>query len=114
MSIAILTRAGISAKSWLGSFSDKHGLWTRYSTEDVATLETYARLCGSELVLYGEEVRFRDPINAVTEMADLFALFGTSGNVHPAAGLIKLARDYAAAAMEINLEPSAVEPQQPA
>jgi NAD-dependent deacetylase len=39
----ILTGAGISAESGLGTFRDKDGLWTRYRIEDVATPEAYAR-----------------------------------------------------------------------
>lgn len=41
--IVILTGAGISAESGLGTFRDKDGLWTRYNLEDVATPEGYAR-----------------------------------------------------------------------
>ncbi|MFD1343763.1 NAD-dependent deacylase [Litorisediminicola beolgyonensis] len=41
--IVILTGAGISAESGLGTFRDKHGLWARYRIEDVATPEAYAR-----------------------------------------------------------------------
>ena len=43
MNIVILTGAGISAESGLGTFRDKDGLWTRYRIEDVATPEAYAR-----------------------------------------------------------------------
>lgn len=43
MNIVILTGAGISAESGLGTFRDKEGLWTRYRIEDVATPEAYAR-----------------------------------------------------------------------
>ncbi|TNF19709.1 MAG: NAD-dependent deacylase [Rhodobacteraceae bacterium] len=41
--IVILTGAGISAESGLGTFRDKGGIWTRYAVEDVATPEGYAR-----------------------------------------------------------------------
>lgn len=41
--IVILTGAGISAESGLGTFRDKGGLWTRYRIEDVATPEGFAR-----------------------------------------------------------------------
>lgn len=43
MRIAILTGAGISAESGLGTFRDKDGLWTRYDLEEVATPEGFAR-----------------------------------------------------------------------
>ena len=42
-SIVILTGAGISAESGLGTFRDKDGLWTKYDLEDVATPEGFAR-----------------------------------------------------------------------
>ena len=41
--IVILTGAGISAESRLGTFRDKDGLWTQYDLEDVATPQGYAR-----------------------------------------------------------------------
>ena len=41
--ILILTGAGISAESGLGTFRDKGGLWTRFDLEEVATPEGYAR-----------------------------------------------------------------------
>ncbi len=43
MKIAILTGAGISAESGLGTFRDEDGLWTRYDLNDVATPEGFAR-----------------------------------------------------------------------
>ncbi|MEM7059551.1 MAG: NAD-dependent deacylase [Pseudomonadota bacterium] len=47
--IVILTGAGISAESGLGTFRDKDGLWTKVNLEDVATPEGYAR--NPEMVL---------------------------------------------------------------
>ncbi|MBS0124608.1 NAD-dependent deacylase [Thetidibacter halocola] len=41
--IVILTGAGLSAESGLGTFRDKDGLWTRHPLEDVATPEGFAR-----------------------------------------------------------------------
>jgi NAD-dependent deacetylase len=203
MNIVILTGAGISAESGLGTFRDQDGIWARYRIEDVATPEAYncnpalvhefynlrrkelraavpnaahlalaglerrhrggfllvtqnvddlhqragsknviamhgelqsalcagcrhvwpapdlifpedccercgANLCRPDVVWFGEDVRFLDQIVEATEKADLFALIGTSGNVHPAAGLMELARECGAATLEINLEPSAV------
>ncbi|EBA13003.1 NAD-dependent deacetylase [Roseobacter sp. CCS2] len=43
MKIAILTGAGVSAESGLGTFRDKDGLWTKYDLNDVATPEGFAR-----------------------------------------------------------------------
>jgi NAD-dependent deacetylase len=41
--IVILTGAGISAESGLGTFRDTDGLWSRYDLADVATPEGFAR-----------------------------------------------------------------------
>ncbi len=41
--IVILTGAGVSAESGLGTFRDVDGLWTKYDLEDVATPEGFAR-----------------------------------------------------------------------
>jgi NAD-dependent deacetylase len=43
VNIVILTGAGISAESGLGTFRDAGGLWARYRIEDVATPEAYRR-----------------------------------------------------------------------
>ncbi len=41
--IVILTGAGVSAESGLGTFRDTDGLWTQYDLEDVATPEGFSR-----------------------------------------------------------------------
>lgn len=41
--IVILTGAGISAESGLGTFRDRDGIWARHRIEDVATPEGFAR-----------------------------------------------------------------------
>ncbi len=41
--IVILTGAGVSAESGMGTFRDKGGIWTRHRLEDVATPEGFAR-----------------------------------------------------------------------
>ncbi|WP_400082850.1 NAD-dependent deacylase [Yoonia sp. R78084] len=43
MKITILTGAGVSAESGLGTFRDAGGLWTQYDLNDVATPEGFAR-----------------------------------------------------------------------
>ena len=43
MKIVILTGAGISAESGMGTFRDEGGLWSRHRIEDVATPEGFAR-----------------------------------------------------------------------
>ncbi len=41
--IFVLTGAGLSAESGLGTFRDQGGIWTRYDLSEVATPEGYAR-----------------------------------------------------------------------
>ena len=41
--IVVLTGAGLSAESGLGTFRDVGGIWSRYPLEDVATPEGFAR-----------------------------------------------------------------------
>ncbi len=41
--IVILTGAGVSAESGMGTFRDEDGIWTRHRLEDVATPEGFAR-----------------------------------------------------------------------
>jgi len=43
MKIVILTGAGISAESGMGTFRDENGLWTQVDIEEVATPEAFAR-----------------------------------------------------------------------
>lgn len=43
MKIVILTGAGVSAESGLGTFRDTDGLWTQYDLSEVATPEGFAR-----------------------------------------------------------------------
>jgi NAD-dependent deacetylase len=43
MNIFVLTGAGVSAESGLGTFRDKDGVWTKYDLNEVATPEGFAR-----------------------------------------------------------------------
>ena len=43
MKIVILTGAGVSAESGLGTFRDKGGVWTKYDLQEVATPQGFAR-----------------------------------------------------------------------
>ncbi|MFQ1699023.1 NAD-dependent deacylase [Loktanella agnita] len=43
MEIVVLTGAGISTESGLGTFRDADGLWTHYDLNDVATAEGFGR-----------------------------------------------------------------------
>lgn len=55
--IVILTGAGISAESGLGTFRDVDGLWTRYDLNDVATPEGFARDPGLVMEFYNARRR---------------------------------------------------------
>jgi len=50
--IVILTGAGISAESGLGTFRDEDGLWTKYDLTEVATPEGFARNPGLVIDFY--------------------------------------------------------------
>lgn len=198
--IVVLTGAGLSAESGLGTFRDKDGIWTRHSIEDVATPEAFARdparvhafynarraqaaaarpnaahealarlqeahtgpvtivtqnvdglhelagasvihmhgalaqalchACGHrwpapesmypedfcpacnaaatrpDVVWFGEMPYRMDEIEHHLLTCDLFAAIGTSGQVYPAAGFVRLAAEAGARTVELNLEPT--------
>jgi len=54
MKIFVLTGAGVSAESGLGTFRDKDGVWTKYDLSEVATPEGFA----------GDPAKVRDFYNA--------------------------------------------------
>ncbi|MGB0960445.1 MAG: NAD-dependent deacylase [Halocynthiibacter sp.] len=60
--IVILTGAGISAESGLGTFRDEGGLWAQHRIEDVATPEGFAR--DPQLVHHFYNTRRRDCLGA--------------------------------------------------
>lgn len=67
MRIVILTGAGISAESGLGTFRDKDGLWTKVRLEDVATPEGFERNPALVQDFYNQ--RRRNCADAVPNMA---------------------------------------------
>lgn len=72
--IVILTGAGISAESGLGTFRDPGGLWSRYDWRDLATPEGFARDPGFVLEFYNwrrERVRAARPNLAHRALARL-------------------------------------------
>ncbi len=71
MNIVILTGAGVSAESGLGTFRDVDGLWTKYRIEDVATPEAFARNPGFVQEFYN--LRRRNCLEATPNAAH-FAL----------------------------------------
>ena len=55
--IVILTGAGLSAESGLGTFRDKDGIWTKVDLSDVATPEGFARNPGLVQDFYNQRRR---------------------------------------------------------
>ena len=102
-SIFILTGAGISAESGLGTFRDKDGLWTRYDLSQVATPEGFrrdpalvhhfynmrrrncleARPNAAHLALARLQREFRGEVTLVTQnVDDLHERAGSTGVIH--------------------------------
>lgn len=72
--IVILTGAGISAESGLGTFRDEDGLWAQHRIEDVATPEGFARNPDLVHAFYNarrENASAADPNAAHTALARL-------------------------------------------
>lgn len=66
-----------------------------------------ARALRPHVVWFGETPLHLDDIEAaVGARCGLFAAVGTSGQVHPAAGLAAMARAHGARTVELNLEPT--------
>ena len=60
------------------------------------------------IVWFGEVPLSMERIQDALYQCDLFVAIGTSGNVYPAAGFVKLANAVGAHTVELNLEPSEV------
>lgn len=71
MNIVLLTGAGLSAESGLGTFRDKDGLWTKYDLNDVATPEGFAR---NPALVHGFYNARRDNLRAASPNAAHHAL----------------------------------------
>ncbi|MEM6635468.1 MAG: NAD-dependent deacylase [Pseudomonadota bacterium] len=78
--MVVLTGAGVSAESGLGTFRDKDGLWTKYDLEEVATPQGFAR--NPDLVHSFYNARRANCLDASPNAAH--------------AALARLERDYAA------------------
>ncbi|GBD41966.1 NAD-dependent protein deacylase [bacterium HR39] len=81
--------------------------------EDV-TRESACPACGRtgtlrpDVVWFGEVPYHLDAIYDALTRCRLFVAVGTSGQVHPAAGFVEVAKANGALTVELNLEPSAV------
>ncbi|HEU0222400.1 MAG TPA: Sir2 family NAD-dependent protein deacetylase, partial [Paracoccaceae bacterium] len=74
--IVVLTGAGISAESGLGTFRDRDGLWTKYDLNEVATPEGFARNPALVLEFYSRRranCRAASPNEAILALARLEA-----------------------------------------
>jgi len=60
------------------------------------------------IVWFGETPLYMDAIARAISACDLFISIGTSGNVYPAAGFVKMANHAGAETLEVNLEESLV------
>lgn len=72
-------------------------------------------VCGAaalrpDVVWFGETPMHLDCIGEALSRCDLFVAIGTSGNVYPAAGFVRMAAAAGAATIEINPQASAVSP----
>lgn len=77
--LVILTGAGVSAESGLGTFRDKDGLWTKFDLEDVATPQGFAADPGKVHEFYNarrRNARDATPNAAHDALADLSARMG--------------------------------------
>ncbi len=81
-------------------------------TGDMSTADVCSA-CGAmggmrpHVVWFGEMPPEMERITAALAQCDLFISIGTSGNVYPAAGFVRMARRAGAHTTELNLEPSA-------
>lgn len=84
----------------------------RSAWTDDLTRKTPCPACGRidvlrpDVVWFGETPYHMERIQAALAISDLFVSIGTSGNVYPAAGFVRLARGNGAQTLELNLEPS--------
>lgn len=78
----------------------------------VSTPSTPCKCCAAagnlrpHIVWFGEMPFFMEAIEEALSQADVFVSIGTSGNVYPAAGFVRLAKRAGAHTVELNLEPS--------
>lgn len=103
---ALIHMHGALLSAWCLACNDRHNWTTDLSGADSCpTCKSSSRM-RPDIVWFGEiPYRMDDIWEALTD-ADLFVSIGTSGNVYPAAGFVRTAREVGAQTVEINLEPS--------
>jgi NAD-dependent deacetylase len=84
-----------------------------YDFDGEITVQSTCRCCQKtqslrpHIVWFGEMPLHMDEIEDAISQCDIFLSIGTSGNVYPAAGFVRLANYAGAETIEINLEPAA-------
>ena len=58
-----------------------------------------------DVVWFGERVHEEEQIRHAVENCEIFAVIGTSGVVHPAAGLVEIAEEHGAQTVLVDLDP---------
>lgn len=82
-----------------------------FPANEVMMVEDVCAECGEktvrpDIVWFGEIPYYMDEIDYKLRDADIFVSIGTSGNVYPAAGFVKIAKKKKAKTVELNLEPT--------
>ncbi|WP_404480219.1 NAD-dependent deacylase [Novosphingobium sp. BL-52-GroH] len=85
---------------------DVRSRWTGTLIERPPCPECGETALRPDVVWFGEMPYEMDTIFSALREADLFVSIGTSGAVYPAAGFVRNAREFGAATLELNLEPS--------
>lgn len=97
--IAVLTGAGVSAESGLGTYRDNGGLWDNYDPMEVASIEGWYRNRTKVLDFYNmQRAKLRDvqpneahlAIAALQETADVTVITQNVDNLHERAGSSKV------------------------
>lgn len=97
--IAVLTGAGVSAESGLGTYRDNNGLWDNYDPMEVASVEGWVNNPGLVLDFYNmqreqlENVRPNDAHKAIAELEekyDVTVITQNVDNLHERAGSAKV------------------------
>lgn len=84
----------------------------KFAQKEDSSIESACPACSKtsgvrpDIVWFGEIPYHMDVIERRLSECDLFLSVGTSGNVYPAAGFVRLAGHFGAKTIEINLEPS--------
>jgi NAD-dependent deacetylase len=100
--ICSVTRRVIE-EDWLTAHADAHPPPSPHHADGLAR---------PDVVWFGEALP-SDVLEAALEavsVCDLMLVVGTSGDVHPAAGLPRIARDHGATIIDVNPEPDAIGP----